>query len=362
MARLRCGLIGATGIAGQQFVAALAEHPYFELAALAASPRNNGKSYLDALRREDGSSGWYLQGEPHPRIAALQLSAADDLAAKNLDLIFSAVEAEVARALEPRYAEFLPVVSTASTFRYEDDVPLLLPPINASHLAQVRGQSKRGWKGYVLPIPNCTTTGLAMTLAPLHAAFGVRAVMMTSLQAVSGAGRSPGVPAMDVIDNVVPYIPKEEEKVAKETQKILGAPGQPATFKVSSTCMRVAVLDGHTEAVAVGLGQSVSVAQVVDCMRSWRGDRAAENLPSAPPKWLTVSDDPFRPQPRLDRDAHRGMATSVGRVRRDDVLENGIKYVLVSHNAKLGAAQGAILVAELLVERGFVGEGKTLTR
>jgi aspartate-semialdehyde dehydrogenase len=282
--------------------------------------------------------------------------------AGDFDLAFSAVEADVARELEPRLARDIPVFSAASAFRYEADVPLLIPPVNAHHAPLIREQQKRrGWKGYVVPIPNCTTTGLAITLAPLAERFGVKAVLMTSLQAMSGAGRSPGVIGLDILDNVIPYIPKEEGKVELETKKILGSLGADGTaisgydVKVSCTCTRVAVLEGHTESVFVSLGKKASVQEVVETLREWKGAEVARNLPSAPPRWIEVLDDPFRPQPRLDRDAHAGMATTVGRVREDGVLENGFKYVLVSHNTKMGAAKGAILVAEQLRAQGLLG-------
>ncbi len=357
MKKLRCALIGATGLAGQQFISALNGHPWFELTGLAASPRSAGKTYAEALKAPNGMLGWFLT-EPLPKhLAQLVVQAGDALDVSQFDLIFSAVEADVAKELEPKYAKTTPVVSAASAFRYENDVPLLIPPVNPEHVELLREQQKnRGWKGFIAPMPNCTTTGLAVTLAPLQAAFGVKAVMMTSLQAVSGAGRSPGVIALDVIDNVIPHISKEEHKVEVETKKILGGVKTPHDLKVSCTCTRVAVLEGHTEAAYVSLGKKASVDEVLRVMREWKGHAWTEGLPSAPPRWIEVHEDPFRPQPRLDRDVHGGMATSVGRVREDGVLENGVKYVLVSHNTKMGAARGAVLAAELLKTRGFLAE------
>ncbi|NMO21413.1 aspartate-semialdehyde dehydrogenase [Pyxidicoccus fallax] len=362
MARLRAALIGATGLAGQQFIAALKDHPYIELTGLAASPRSAGKAYGEALKTANGMTAWFVP-EPLPaEVARMKVVAGDALQAKDFDLVFSAVEADVARELEPRLAKDIPVFSAASAFRYEEDVPLLIPPVNASHAPLVREQQKRrGWKGYIVPIPNCTTTGLAITLAPLAERFGVKAVLMTSLQAMSGAGRSPGVIGLDILDNVIPHIPKEEHKVEVETKKILGSlrPGGdgfiPHDIRVSCTCTRVAVMEGHTESVFVSLGAKATVEQVIQTMREWRGAEVARGLPSAPPNWIEVLDDPFRPQPRLDRDTHGGMATTVGRVREDGVLENGFKYVLVSHNTKMGAARGAILVAEQLRAQGLLG-------
>lgn len=359
MAKLRSILIGATGLAGQQFIAALANHPFIEISGLAASPRNAGKSYRDALRTQNGMLAWFVP-EPMPeRIAGMMVVDGAAVNAKDYDLAFSAVEADVARELEPRLAKDIPVISAASAFRYEPDVPLLIPPVNADHAPLVREQQKqRNTKGFIVPIPNCTTTGLAITLAPLQAAFGVKAVMMTSLQAMSGAGRSPGVIGLDILDNVIPFISKEEGKVEVETKKILGklqgGTVAPHAMKVSCTCTRVAVLEGHTEAAFVSLEKKASVAEVAAAMREWKGAEVARNLPSAPPRWIEVLEDPFRPQPRLDRDTHGGMATVVGRVREDGVLDNGVKYVLVSHNTKMGAAKGAVLVAELLRAQGIL--------
>jgi aspartate-semialdehyde dehydrogenase len=252
------------------------------------------------------------------------------------------------------------VISTASAFRYESDVPILIPPVNADHVGLLDAQRRgRGWKGYVTPIPNCTTTGLAVTLKPLADAFGLKAVLMTSMQACSGAGRSPGVVALDIVDNVIPFISGEEEKVQKETAKILGrlqaGAIEPHLAKVSCSCTRVPVLEGHTEAVYVGLGKPASIEEVRSALAGFGAGAAVSKLPSAPKHWIAVNDDPFRPQPRLDRDAGAGMTTTVGRLRTDPVLENGFKYLLVSHNTKMGAAKGAILVAELLKERGYLG-------
>ncbi|NBD11001.1 aspartate-semialdehyde dehydrogenase [Corallococcus silvisoli] len=362
MAKLRAVLIGATGLAGQQFIAALKDHPYIELTGLAASPRSAGKTYADALRASNGMLAWFVP-EPLPEaIARMTVLSGDAVQAKDYDIAFSAVEADVARELEPRLARDIPVLSAASAFRYDPDVPLLIPPINAAHAPLINEQRRqRGWKGFIVPIPNCTTSGLAVTLAPLAERFGVKAVLMTSLQAMSGSGRSPGVIGLDILDNVVPYIPKEEHKVEVETKKILGvlnpagAALTPHDVRVSCTCTRVAVLEGHTESVFVSLGQKATVAEVAQAMREWKGADVAKDLPSSPPRWIEVLDDPFRPQPRLDRDTHGGMATTVGRIREDGVLENGFKYVLVSHNTKMGAAKGAILVAELLRAQGLLG-------
>ena len=352
-------VIGATGVAGQQFLAALAGHPIFEVVALAASERSAGKSYQSALTDTAGAFRWYCQEPLDPRFADLEVEHAGAFDAAKVDLVFTAVESEAAGELEPRYAKTTPVVSTASAFRYEADVPIFIPGVNLDHHRLIPLQKKkRGWKGFVTPVPNCTTTGLAMTLKPIYDAFGIRQVIMTSLQSCSGAGRSPGTMALDIIDNVVPYIPKEEEKVEKETQKILGALSgdsiTPAAFPVSVTCTRVPVLEAHTEAVYVAMENAASVEAVKSALRNYGKDFVALKLPSCPPRLIDVTDDPFRPQPRLDRDREDGMLTSVGRVRADHALSNGVKYMLVSHNTKMGAAKGAILVAEYLVHQGHI--------
>jgi len=355
----RVAVVGATGLAGQQFLAALADHPYFEVTGLAASSRSAGKTYQDAIRADSGNVQWYADTPLPEKFAAMPVEDSTALDPSRFDLIFTAVEAGPARELEPRYAKETPVISTASAFRYEDDVPLLLPGVNPGHAEMLAHQrERRGWKGFVAPNPNCTTVGLAITLAPLHAAFGIEHVHMVSMQAVSGAGRSPGVIALDVIDNLVPYIPKEEGKVQKETQKILGRVEGgaivPADFAVSCTCTRVGVLEGHTEVVHARLRKDVDEAQIVAAWREFGGDLVRAGLPTAPAAMIQVQDDPFRPQPRLDRDAGGGMTTVVGRLRRDEGTPNGWKWLLVSHNTKMGAAKGCVLVAEQLTAAGHI--------
>ena len=359
MKKKKVAVIGATGVAGQQFLASLAGHPQFEVVALAASERSAGKLYRDAITDAHGAMRWYCQEPLSPEFAKMKVEDAMKLDATKVDLVFTAVESDAAKELEPRYAKTTPVVSTASAFRYEKDVPIFIPGVNEDHDQLIAVQKKnRGWKGFVTPVPNCTTMGLAMTLKPLHDAFGVMQVIMTSMQAMSGAGRSPGVIGLDILDNVVPYIPKEEEKVEMETQKILGTivKGQVsvAGFPVSATCTRVAVMEGHTEAVYVSLAKHATVDDVKKVMNEHGKAFCKLKLPSCPPRLIEVSDDPFRPQPRLDRDREGGMVTSVGRVRADHALPNGIKYVLVSHNTKMGAAKGGMLVAEYLIYKGHI--------
>lgn len=357
MNRKKAVVIGATGIAGQQFISALESHPYFEVVKLAASERNMGKTYRNALGDESGKINWFASSTmPSERILEIKLDDAANLDLSNIDVVFTAVESDVANELEPKYAEEKPVFSTASAFRYKDDVPLIIPSVNAEHVSMVELQkSNRNWKGYVLPIPNCTTTGLAASLKPLQQ-FGLEMAIMTSMQAVSGAGRNPGVKALDIVDNVVPYIPKEEEKVEKETLKILGKlEGERitnASTKISCTCTRVNVLDGHTETVFTKLTKNPGPEQVKKAIES-HSSPLVQGLPCTPKQMFIVHEDPFRPQPRMDRDTNDGMTTHVGRLRNDPVL-GGIKYVVLSHNTKLGAARGAIWVAELCVKKGYL--------
>jgi aspartate-semialdehyde dehydrogenase len=353
-------VVGATGIAGQQFLVALDRHPWFEVVMLAASERSAGKTYAAAIRdAKTGARRWWCPEEPPASTLTLPVENGDGLNVTGIDIVFSAVESDAARVLEPQYARTAAVLSTASAFRYEDDVPILVPAVNLPHAAQIHVQRRRrGWRGFVVPLPNCTTMGLVVTLKPLLDRFGVRRVVMTSMQGVSGAGRTPGVIALDILDNIIPYIPGEEEKVARETGKILGRLGEtgfePAQFPVSATCTRAAVTEGHTEAVTASLGARATPGEVADAFREFGAELTRLNLPSAPRRLITVHDDPFRPQPRLDRDADGGMTTSVGRIREDHALDHGVKYVLVSHNTKLGAAKGAVLTAEYLLHAGYI--------
>lgn len=356
----RVAVVGATGIAGQQCLVALERHPWFDVVMLAASARSAGKSYASAIRdAKTGARRWWCAEEPPAAVLDLPVEHAAELNLAGIDLVFSAVESDVARELEPLYAKTTAVLSTASAFRYEDDVPIMVPGVNLTHAAQIDTQRRdRGWRGFIAPLPNCTTMGLVITLKPLLDRFGIERVLMTSMQGISGAGRSPGVVALDILDNIIPYIPGEEEKVAKETGKILGTLGEggirAARFPVSATCTRAAVIEGHTEAVSVSTTTACSAAEVAAAFREYGAELAALGLPSAPRRLITVHDDPFRPQPRLDRDADGGMTTSVGRIRPDEALDNGIKYMLVSHNTKMGAAKGAVLTAEYLATAGYL--------
>lgn len=357
---LRAAIIGATGVVGQEFIISLNKHPWFEITRIAASERSAGKKYIDAIR--DKSSGimkWH-QHEPVPEyVKDMMVENVNGIKTQDVDLVFTAVETDDAKVIEPKFAEHVPVISTAAAFRYDDDVPVLIPGINDDHVELIDVQRKnRGWKGYVVPLPNCTTTGMAITLKPILDDYGIERVFMTSIQAVSGAGRTPGVAALDIFDNVIPYIPKEEEKVQRETTKILGRLNNGSIraddMKISCTCTRAAVLDGHTEAVFAETKKGCEPEDVKRSMLKYSENVSIKGLPTAPPEYIYVHDDPTRPQPRLDRTMNDGMTTVVGRLRKDTAFEKGIKYVLLSHNEKMGSAKGAVLLAELLKQRKYL--------
>src|SRR5579863_3075978 len=358
--KLPVAVVGATGIAGQQVLAALDGHPYFEIAALAASERSASKRFEDAITDADsGMRRWYVDGSEPPAAAlALEVQDARSMRLDGIRLVFAAVESEAARELEPLYAKHVPTISTARPFRMEPDVPLVIPGVNLDHLAIVKEQQRRrGWKGYVATLPNCTATGLCVTLKALDDRFGVDSTIVTTMQGISGAGRD--LPALDIVENIIPYIPREEERVTIETRKILGrvAEGGIAELplRVSATCTRAPVLAGHTESVTASLKRAAAVGEVAAAFESYGREFTALGLPNSPRRMITVHRNPMRPQPRLDRDADHGMTTSVGRIRADEVMPNGVKYLLVSHNAAMGAGRGAVLLAEFLKHSGQLG-------
>jgi len=357
--KIPVAVVGATGIAGQQVLAALDGHPDFEIAALAASERSAGRNFDEAITdTHSGMRRWYVERCEPPRTAlGLEVQEAKALRLDGIRLVFAAVESEAARELEPLYGRHVPTISTARPFRMEPDVPLVIPGINLDHLAIVREQQRRrGWKGYIATLPNCTAIGLAITLKALDARFGVEAVIVTTMQGISGAGRD--LAALDIAANIVPYIPHEEERVMIETRKILGRLVEGAIaelpIRISATCTRASVLAGHTEAVTVSLKRAASPDEAIAAFEEYGREFTSIGLPNAPQHMITVHRNPMRPQPRLDRDAERGMTTSVGRVRSDEVLPRGLKYLLVSHNAAMGAGRGAVLLAEYLKHSGYV--------
>ena len=353
----KVAILGSTGMVGQQFISGLQNHPWVEVTCLAASERSAGKKYIDAIKNSAGSVQWFGEGEINESIKDTTVKNVNEIDPTEFDIAYSALEAGAAQ-IESKFAEYIPVLSTASAYRYEEDVPILIPTVNNEHVPLLEKQKKRGWKGFVAPQANCTTTGLVITLKPILDEFGIDSVVITSLQAVSGAGRNPGIPLFDLVDNVIPYIPKEEEKVSIELKKILGNYNGNnivnANYNVSATCTRVGVLDGHTESVLVNTKKKAEVKDVIEVMEKFANSLSDMDLPSAPKKLITIHKDPFRPQPRLDRELEGGMTTSVGRIRKDEVFPNGIKYVLLSHNTRMGAAKGVILTSEMLIKSNII--------
>lgn len=358
MEKKRVAIIGATGAVGQEFVQSLNNHPWFEVTQIAASERSAGKKYIDAIRDAGGIISWSVGGEIPEYIKDMTVRRIDELDVSQLDMVFSAVESGAARDIETKMAADVPVISTSSAFRYEDDVPMLIPGINDEQAELLEVQKKnRNWKGWVAPLPNCTTIGLAITLKPLFEKYGAKKVMMTSMQAISGGGKS-GVTAMGITDNIFPYIPKEEGKVKKETRKILGklkdGKIEDADIRVSCTCTRVPVIDGHTESVFVETEKEIDPSMAKETYNQYNKDISVAGLPSAPEKYYAFHEDPTRPQPRMEREVGDGMTTSIGRVEKEELFEKGLKYVLFSHNKKMGSGKGAVLVGEMLYKKGKI--------
>jgi aspartate-semialdehyde dehydrogenase len=342
--RLPVAILGATGAVGQRFVSLLDRHPWFRVAALAASERSAGKIYRDAAR-------WFLE-RPMPAWAA-GMEVVPCRPDQGTRLAFSGLDAAVAGDIEQAYATAgQAVVSNSRNHRMDPDVPLLVPEINAGHLDLIAAQRVRFPKGgLIVTNPNCSTMGLVLAVAPIHRAFGIDRLVVATLQAVSGAGY-PGVPSVDILDNVMPYIPSEEEKIESEALKILGAPQTPARFPVSAHCHRVHVSDGHTMAMSIKTARRATPEEASDVLRAFRSSLDDLALPSLPPRPLAVVEQDDRPQPRFDRMAGEGMVVSVGRVRRCPALD--LKMVALVHNTIRGAAGGAILNAELLKAKGFL--------
>ncbi|MGH1566669.1 MAG: aspartate-semialdehyde dehydrogenase, partial [Nitrosopumilus sp.] len=305
MDKKRVAIIGVTGSVGQEFVQSLNNHPWFKVTQIAASERSAGKKYLDAIKDASGIVAWDVGGEIPEYIKEMTVRSIDELDVSQLDMIFSAVESVAARDIETKMAADLPVISTSSAYRYEEDVPILIPGINDEQIELLEVQKKnRGWKGWVAPLPNCTTTGLAITLKPLLEKYGAKKVMMTSMQAISGGGKS-GVSAMGITDNILPYIPKEEGKVKLETRKILGklkdGKIEDADIRISCTCTRVPVIDGHTESVFVETTEGIDPRKAKNTYNQYNKDISVIGLPSAPENYYAFHEDPTRPQPRMER-------------------------------------------------------------
>src|SRR5579859_360599 len=297
--KIPVAVVGATGIAGQQVLAALDGHPYFQIAALAASERSAGRNFEDAITDADsGMRRWYVEGgEPPADALKLEVQDARSMRLDGVRLVFAAIESEAARELEPIYAQRVPTISTARPHRMDADVPLLIPGVNLDHIAIVNEQRRRrGWKGFIATLPNCTATGLAITLKALDDRFGVDSVIVTTMQGISGAGRD--LPALDIVENIIPYIPREEERVTIETRKILGRIGEGAIveppIKVSATCTRAGVIAGHTEALSVALRKPASLEDAIAAFESFGSGFTALRLPTSPRHMITVHRDPMR--------------------------------------------------------------------
>ncbi len=379
MEKLKVGLLGATGEVGQRFVLCLQEHPWFELVELYASARSAGKKYREAVGIGAAQTRWYQHELPAEGIQEITVRELREAEKSGVNFFFSALPSEVALEIEGRIAKGKPVVSTASAYRYFDDSFTYLPSVNEHHAPIIEIQRKnRGWKGFVVPQPNCTTIGLAISLKPIYDSYGLERVIMASMQAVSGAGyeavqkwaeqrRREGSslpkPTQDYQSstfegNVIPYIKGEEEKVKRETVRLLGRYENgriiPADFKITCKCNRVPVLEGHTESVFI---QTREEATLEDLKRTWErfeGEPQRMRLPTAPLKPILFLPERDRPQPRFDSMRERGMVVCIGGLERHEVFPNGFQYTVLSHNTELGAARGAVLAAEYLFKAGYL--------
>lgn len=350
MKPIRVGILGATGAVGQRFIELLNGNPWFEITALAASERSEGKTYAEAC-------DWRISGDMPTAVRAMQVHPCTP--GLDCQIVFSALPPAAARDVEEQFAAAgYGVFSNASAHRMDPDVPLLIPEVNADHLGLIEVQRRnRGWdRGFIVTDPNCSTVGMTVPLKPLHDAFGVRRVIVTTMQALSGAGY-PGVPSLDILDNVVPFIRNEEDKLASEPRKLLGRLAGDhiamADIRISPACNRVATRDGHLETLAIEFERRPSSAdEVKDVLRAFASEPYALGCPSAVAQTIIVRDEPDRPQTLKDRDAGHGMAVTVGRVRPCEVFD--YKMVVLAHNTIRGAAGGSILNAEIMVARGMI--------
>ena len=347
--KIPVAILGATGAVGQTFVRLLANHPWFEIAELAASERSAGRKYGEAARWLEGDS-------PASQISDRRVIACDPGVVKSR-IVFSALDSTIAGEVEEAFARAGKIVlSNAKNHRMDVDVPLVIPEVNGDHLALLAEQRrKRRWNGGIITNANCAATVAAMALAPLHQAFGLKQAFLMTMQALSGAGY-PGVPSLDILGNVIPYIADEEPKLEREISKLLGTLRDdeivPADFVVSAHTNRVAVEHGHTICATLSFKKKITPESAIEALRSWKGCDATRDLPSRPEHPLVVSDQPDRPQPRRDVNAGGGMTVTVGRVRKDPILD--IRLVAMGHNTVRGAAGGSVMNAELLVATGAI--------
>jgi len=342
--KLKVGILGATGMVGQRFIQLLEEHPWFEIGALMASSRSAGKMYKEVAK-------WYLKEGIPKGISEMIVEEIDKKVIEkfDLDLVFSAIPSDIAREIEGSFALEIPVFSNTATYRMDDDVPLIIPEVNPEHLSLIKKQKeKRGWDGFIVTNPNCTTIGLVIPLKPIVDKFGIEWVNVATMQALSGAGYD-GVPSMAILDNVIPFIRNEEEKVEVETAKILGSVNKTADFDIFASCNRVNVRDGHTESVFVKTEEDFDVEDLKERFRKFRGEPQELKLPTAPDRPIVVMEKEDRPQPIFDRDLGNGMSVSVGRIRRKK--SQLLKFTCLSHNTIRGAAGASVLNAELAYKK-----------
>jgi aspartate-semialdehyde dehydrogenase len=346
------GILGATGIVGQRLVRRLEQHPWFRLERLAASRRSVGKAYGEAVN-------WTLDGAPPTYVSGMEVLPCEPGSLAGCDLVFSSLDAAVAVDVEASFSRAgIHVISNSSAYRMDPAVPLVIPEINASHLDLLGREQGHGGRGHIVTNPNCSVIGLAVALAPLHREFGVQAAVVTTLQALSGAGLS-GPTMEEMEDNALPHIRGEEEKIQEELPKILGRLGdsggiEPAAIRVAAHCNRIGTVDGHLETVSVRLDRPATPEQAVHAFNRFRGEIEGLGLPTAPPRPIEVLDQPDRPQPRLDRDTGAGMTVVIGRVRPCPVTT--LRFSLLSHNTERGAAGAALLNGELMAVRGLLGK------
>ncbi len=344
---MKAAVLGATGSVGQIFVHLLSGHPWFEISVVAASERSAERKYSEVAK-------WRLPTSIPEEVAELNVASIEPEACKDVDVVFSALPAEIAVNTEKGFAKAgYVVVSNASAHRMDPDVPLLNPEVNCDHIYLIDEQRKRRkWSGAIVTNPNCSTTILTLPLKPIYDEFGINKVVVSTMQALSGAGY-PGVASLDIVDNVIPFIRKEEEKFQTETLKILGSSSEPADFKVSASCQRVPTLDGHMEAVFVELKNEADPDSIITAMENFVGEPQKLGLPTAPEKPVVVRREEDRPQTRLDRMEGGGMSVVVGRVRKDPAL-GGVKFIALGHNTIRGAAGCGILNAEYLKVKKYI--------
>lgn len=341
----KAAVLGATGMMGQKFVQLLANHPWFEVSAVAASDRSVGKAY---------SAGTGGKSELPEQLQSLTVVEARPRAIDDPDIVFSALPAETASSIEEDFAKSgLPVFSNASSHRMDQYVPLLNPEVNGEHASLVEEQKRRmKWDGFIVANPNCTTAVLTLSLKPIYDKFGLDTVVVSSMQAISGAGY-PGVASIDILENVIPFIRSEEEKVERETKKILGSTNEPAGLTVSASCHRVPTIHGHIEAVFAKTESAITPEEAANAMSKFSSTPQKLKLPTAPQHPVVVRKEEDRPQTRLDVDEGHGMSVSVGRIRRDPALK-GVKYIVLGHNLVRGGAGCSILNAELLLSQKYI--------